>query len=183
MKPHGPWQIVESRDIYRDPWLHLRKDDVVRPDGRPGTYSVVYLKPGVCVLPLDSDGTVTLTEEFHYGVGRVTLEAVSGGVEPNEQPSATARRELQEELGILAKDWTDLGPLDPFTGSVVSPTQLFLARELKFVDRSLEGTETIRPAKMSLEDALRFVQSGRITHAPSCVLILKAWLQLRLASP
>src|SRR5580692_12443866 len=115
MTQHGPWKIVESHEVYRDAWIRLQKDDVIRPDGKPGTYSVVTLKPGVTVLAMDDNGYVYLTEEFHYGVGRTTVEAASGGIEPDERPLDAAKRELQEELGIEAEDWTDLGVVDPFT--------------------------------------------------------------------
>jgi ADP-ribose pyrophosphatase len=178
MQPHGPWQIVESHLIYRDPWIDVRKDDVLRPDGQPGIHSVIRLKPGVTVLALDEAGAVYLTEEFHYAVGRVTLEAVSGGIDQGEDAPTTARRELREELGIAADDWLDLGSVDPFTTNVVSPTQLYLARRLTFLPSAPEGTERIRCVKLPLTEALAMVMDGRITHGPTCVAVLKASLLL-----
>jgi ADP-ribose pyrophosphatase len=176
VKQHGPWQIVQSQDVYRDAWIAVRKDDVIRPDEKPGTHSVVNLKPGVTVVALDDEGAVYLTEEFHYGVGRVTVEAVSGGIEPAEGPLDTAKRELREELGIEAEEWTDIGVVDPFTASVVSPTRLYVARQLRFGDQALEGTEQIRRVKMTLAEAVQQVVTSKITHAPSCVAILKVAL-------
>ena len=177
MTQHGPWQILESHEVYRDSWIAVRQDDVVRPDGKPGTHSVVTIKPGVTVLAMDDDDdNVYLTEEFHYGVGRITIEAVSGGIEADERPLETAKRELREELGIEAEEWIDLGVVDPFTASVVSPTQLYLARKLRFGDQAPEGTEQIRCVKMTLAEALQKVIDSKITHGPSCVLILKAAL-------
>jgi ADP-ribose pyrophosphatase len=173
MKTHGPWKIVSSEEVYRDHWLTLRKDEVIRPDGLPGTYSVATLMSGVCVLALDDDNQVYLTEEFHYGVGRTTLEAVSGGVEVGEDAAATARRELAEELGIVAEEWRDMGAVDPLTGSMVSPARLYLAQKLQFGATDHEGTEQIRCVQMSLADAVQMVMSSEITHGPSCVLILK----------
>lgn len=173
MRAHGPWQIVESNEVYRDPWLMLVKDDVIRPDGKPGTYVVAQLKPGVSVLALDDEGHVHLTEEFHYGVGRVTIETVSGGIEPGEDTLETAKRELREEAGFEAEHWTDLGVVDPFTANVVSPTRLYLARGLTHVGQDLEGTERIRTVRHSLDEAVRMVLDSQITHGPSCVLILK----------
>ncbi len=178
MKQHGPWRIVETKEIYRDPWFHIERDDVIRPDGQPGTYTVVHLKPGVCVLAVDEELQVCLAEEFHYAVGRVTVEAVSGGIEPEEDPLLTAQRELQEELGIQAEVWEPLGSVDPFTASILSPTRMYLARKLSFGPQSLEGTETIRLVKMPLEEAVRRVMASEISHAPSAVLILKAWMLL-----
>lgn len=178
MKQHGPWKIRASREVYKDPWIEVRKDKVIRPDGDDGTHCVVSMKPGVSVLPLDDRGFVHLTEEFHYAVGRTTIESVSGGIEPGEDARGTAARELEEELGIRAGRWTDLGMVDPFTSIVVSPTGLFLARDLSFVDSAPEGTEQIRPVKVKLAEAVDWVISSKITHGPSCVLILKARLFL-----
>ena len=98
---HGPWQILNTTQVYTDPWLSVQKDDVIRPDGLPGTHSVVTIKSGICVLAWQNED-VFLTREFHYAVGRTTLEAVSGGRDHNEPPIAAARRELAEELGIFA---------------------------------------------------------------------------------
>ncbi len=178
MKEHGPWRIVESHGIYRDAWVDLRKDDVIRPDGEPGTYAVVNLKPGVCVLAMDEEQNVYLTKEFHYGVGRVTIEAVSGGIESGEDALLTAQRELQEELGIRAGDWLDLGTVDPFTASVVSPTRLYLARNLEFGDHAQEGTETIACVRMPLADAVQKALDSEISHGPSCVLLFKVQMLL-----
>ena len=174
MREHGPWRILSTREVYRDPWIAVQRDEVIRPDGQPGSHAVVRIKPGVAVLALDDAGQVHLTEEFHYGIGRDALEVVSGGIEPGEDPLAAAQRELAEELGIRAAEWTDLGVVDPFTTIVVSPTRLFLARGLTFGQTDCEGTERIGRRVLPLAAAVEAVLSSRITHAPSCVLILKA---------
>jgi ADP-ribose pyrophosphatase len=176
MQTHGPWKITGTRQVYQDAWLVLRRDEVIRPDGRPGTHVVVEIKPGVSVLALDGAGFAYLTDEFHYGVGRDTLEVVSGGIDPGEDPLTTAQRELREELGITAATWTPFGVVDPFTSIVVSPTYLFLAEGLTFGDHAQEGTERIRCVKMPLAEAVTRVQDSRISHASSAVLILKAHL-------
>ena len=105
---------------------------MVRPDGSPGTFSVVHVKQGISVVAMDDAGIVYLTEEFRYAVGRMSLEVVSGGVEEGEEPLAAAQRELKEELGIEANEWIDLGRADPFTSMVLSPARLFLARQAPF---------------------------------------------------
>jgi 8-oxo-dGTP pyrophosphatase MutT (NUDIX family) len=157
----------------------VQHDEVLRPDGKPGTFTVVHIKPGVCVLPLADDGVVHLTEEFHYAVGQETLECVSGGRDEGESLEEAAQRELREELGIEADVWTDLGRLDPFTACLFSPTQLFLAQKLRFVRKQPEGTELIRPVAMPLGEAVRRVMACEITHAPSMTLILKVAHSLR----
>jgi ADP-ribose pyrophosphatase len=170
----GPWKIVKRHEIYRDPWLRVTKDDVLRPDGSPGTYSVSHMKPGVCVLAIGSGGICHLTEEFHYAVGRVTLECVSGGIDPGENAITTARRELAEELGLTAESWKSLGVVDPFTAIAVSPTELWLAQGLQESDAAPEPTERIRHIRMPLEEVIERVMRSEITHAPSVAAILKA---------
>lgn len=179
MKTHGPWKITGSQDVYRDPWIQVRQDQVIRPDGQPGTHCVVKMKAGVSVLPLDDQGDVYLTWEFHYAIGRYGLEVVSGGMETGEDPLVTASRELREELGIVAKTFTRLTVVDPFTTIIHSPTTLYLAEGLQFVDPAHEGTEQIERIQLPLQEALALVQNGTITHGPSCILILQAWMLRR----
>lgn len=175
--PHGergPWWVNESHVKYEDPWIRVVRDEVTRPDGAAGSYCVAHLKSGVCVVAVSEDRSVHLTREFHYGVNRVTLEAVSGGRDDNEEPLITAKRELQEELGIRAAKWLALGIADPFTANVVSPTHLFLAMELDFGNSDPEGTEEIEMMTLSWSDAITRVYSGEISHAPSGLCLLKA---------
>ncbi len=173
-KPHGPWTVLQSSTKYQDPWLLVVRDEVVRPDGLPGSYCVVHLKHGVCVIALDESGTIHLTKEFHYGVGRTTIEGASGGREAEEPALETAQRELKEELGISAEIWIDLGVTDPFTANVVSPTQMYLAMNLTFGETELEGTEQIERYSIPFHEAVRMVLESEITHSPSCLAILKA---------
>src|SRR4051794_12195637 len=100
MRQHGPWKVRSTRTVHSDPWITLTVDDVVRPDGSSGTFSVVQVKAGVSVLALDEEGNAHLTREFRYAIGRESLEVVSGANESGEEPLDAARRELKEELGI-----------------------------------------------------------------------------------
>jgi ADP-ribose pyrophosphatase len=181
MQHHGPWKIQNSREVYRDAWLAVQLDDVTRPDGQPGTYTTVQLKSGVCVIAVDEHQQVHLTREFHYAVGRVTLEGVSGGIESGESPRSTAERELAEELGLTAKQWRHLGRVDPFTAAIHSPVDLYVARELSTCGSTPEGTEQIEHVVMPFAEALQALQEGKITHAPTCVALL--WLAMDEAAP
>jgi ADP-ribose pyrophosphatase len=179
MRQHGPWTVRSTQEVYRDAWLGLTVDDVIRPDGSHGTFSVTQVRPGISVLALDDEENAYLTEEFRYAVGRPSLEVVSGGVDAGEDPRAAARRELKEELGIEASQWTDLGTVDPFTSMVLSPARLFLARGLHFGEHRRDPTELIRVVKLPLDEVVRAVLESRITHGTSCVVILKAAWMLR----
>jgi ADP-ribose pyrophosphatase len=126
---------------------------------------------------MDEKQNVFLTSEFHYGIGQYSLEAVSGGVEPGEDPDLTARRELQEEIGLVADHWEYVTTVDPFTTIVVSPTRLYIARGLTTAPKDPEGTELIEMVQMPLDEAIEKVTQGEITHAPTCVVLLHAKLK------
>ncbi len=159
--------------MYADPWIEVQRDQVTRPDNQPGTYATVALKSGVCVIALGPDRQVHLTSEFHYAVGRVTLEGVSGGIEDNETAEGAAQRELAEELGLQAARWTHLGQVDPFTAAIRSTVDLFLAQDLTECQRDLEGTELIERVTMPLDEAIELCRRSEISHAPTCVALLR----------
>jgi 8-oxo-dGTP pyrophosphatase MutT (NUDIX family) len=172
----SPYRLASTREVYSNPWIRLREDHVRRPDGAPGVFGVVEMKPGATVLAINAAGDVHLVSEYKYAVGRYTLELVSGGIEAGETPLEAARRELREETGLEAGRWTDLGVVDPFTTVVASPNHLFLARDLSEVSSRPEPGEELRIERVPFPAALEMVRDGRITHAASCVLLLKAAL-------
>jgi ADP-ribose pyrophosphatase len=180
LQQHGPWTIVKSTVKYKNPWMTVREDKVIQPDGKKGIYGTVRLDDGASVLPMDNEGFVYLTKEFHYAVGKVTIEVVSGGRQRGETPLATAKRELGEELGITAEHWTHLGVVYPLTSAVHQKDDLFLAQDLSFGSAKPDGTETIVMKKVSFQKALAMVTDGRIIDARTCTLLLKVKEYLKL---
>jgi 8-oxo-dGTP pyrophosphatase MutT (NUDIX family) len=174
----GLWLSEESVLKFKNDWLELNEDQVVRPDGKPGTFATVTMKPGVSVLAMDDLAQVYLTSEYRYAIERESVEVVSGGIDVDELAIVAARRELREELGIEAAQWLDLGVVDPFTSVIHSQATLFLARKLSLFNAEPEGTEVIKVLKLDLNEAVRMVMESEITHGPSCVLILKAHFYL-----
>lgn len=83
---HGPWTIQETSQKYENSFLTVCEDQVLQPNGQAGSYATVTLKPGVAVLPIDSDGLVYLTRQFRYSLGKESIEVVSGVVEEQESP-------------------------------------------------------------------------------------------------
>lgn len=171
---HGPFEVSATRRVYENPWITVREDRVVRPDGSPGLFGIVDLIPGATVLAQEPDGDVWLVREFKYALGRESLEAVSGALDPGETPEAAAARELEEELGVRASAWRSFGQIDPFTTVVASTNWMFLARGLSPVAAHPDAGEVIVPVRMSLREALDRVDRGEIVHAATVVLLLRA---------
>ncbi|HEX8735410.1 MAG TPA: NUDIX hydrolase [Pyrinomonadaceae bacterium] len=177
-KKNGPWTIKETRRIYQNEFLELFEDKVVQPDGNDGEYATVQMKPGVCALAIDDENNVYLTRQFRYALGAESLEVIAGGSEEGS-PLENAKREAREEMGIEAEEWIDLGTAETDTSIVRSQAHFFVARKLKFTEPEREGTEAMKPVKISFDEAVEKVLNGEIKHALSCVLILKAKMKLR----
>ena len=172
----GDWTVKNTTQKFKSEFFTVNEDEVIKPDGSEGTYATVLLKPGVCVLPLDDEQNVYLTTQYRYAVEKESLEVPCGGLDEGENPLDGARREAKEELGIEAEEWTELARIETDTSIVNSPAYQFLARKLTFKEPDREGTENIKTLKMSLSKAAEKVLNGEITHALSCVLILKAYI-------
>jgi 8-oxo-dGTP pyrophosphatase MutT (NUDIX family) len=178
-KKHGPWTIKGTALQYRDEFIEVNQDQVIRPDGEPGTYAIVRVVRGSVVLPVGADGTVYLTKQFRYAIGRESVEVVGGAIDEEESPLEAAKRELREELGITAEEWAGLGWVSMDTGIIDGPVEMFVARGLSFTEKNQDGTEDIKTVKKTLDEAIEMVMGGEIVHGVSCLLILKADRVLR----
>jgi 8-oxo-dGTP pyrophosphatase MutT (NUDIX family) len=176
---NGPYKVLSTRKAYENPWLSVREDRVIRPGGKEGYFGIVEMKAGSSVLALTPQNEVYLVKEYKYGIERDSIEVMSGALEENEIPLEAAKRELKEELGLEADEWIDLGVVDPFTTAVRSPNYLFIAMGVREGERSPDEGEVLEIIKTPLSNAIDMVMRSEITHAASCVLILKAERYLR----
>jgi len=172
----GPWEVKGTNQIYRDEFVQLNVDEVVRPDGSDGKYATVNLKAGVAVLAIDDRGEIYLTKQHRYAIDTESIEVVSGGVDDGDDPLAAAKKELKEEIGVEAKEWRSFGAINMDTSVVFCPLHLYVVTALTETGAEQEGTEDIKFFKLKLDKAVEMVQRGEITHSASCCLILKVAL-------
>ena len=173
---NGPWKVKHTEEKYRDDFVRFYVDEVLKPNGKPGTYATVQLKEGVAILAFDKDGKVWLTKQFRYAIGKESIEVISGGIDNGEDPLTAAKREAREELGLEGEDWEILPLFHLETSMIKGPVHLFVVRNLRCTERDQDDTEDIKGFKIPLEKAVDMVMQGAITHGPSCVLILKAFM-------
>lgn len=174
MLTNGPWKIISSSKKYFNNWMKVREDEVIRPDGSKGIFGVVELLPGVSVLPIDERGVAYLTKEFRYAIKDYSIEAASGGKDEDESFLEAAKRELEEELGIVGTQWDELSMVNPLTSILYAPQHLFLVRNLSYTKTNREVTEQIEEIKLPFNTLVDMAISGEITHAPTVSLLLKA---------
>lgn len=94
MKKKGPFHLVSTREVYKNPWIRVREDKVIRQGGKDGIFAVIEMKAGSSVLALTADYHAYLVKEYKYGIARESIEIMSGALERLETPLDTAKREL-----------------------------------------------------------------------------------------
>jgi 8-oxo-dGTP pyrophosphatase MutT (NUDIX family) len=170
----NPWKTLRSRISYTNNWLRVREDEVLRPDGQPGIYGVVEIRPSVGVLAFNDDREIALVGQWRYTVGRYGWEIVRGGSSEDETDmQAVARRELIEETGFAAAQWSPLGAVDVCNGVTTDVQHLFVARDLTFTGPHQDPVEEIETRWVPFEEAVLMAGDGRITEVCSVAAILR----------
>ena len=174
MNNKNPWQKISTRTVYENPWLRLREDKVIRPDGKDGIYSVVEIRPSVGVVVINDKDDIALVGQWRYAHDKFSWEIPTGGsAREDETILDAAKRELEEETGIRAVEWTTLGSIDNSNGATTDVANLFLAKGLTFFTPKQEPNEQIITEWINFERAVQMVIEGEITESCSVAAILK----------
>src|SRR5205085_6615129 len=173
----NPWRTLSSSAVYDNPWIRVREDQVIRPDGAPGIYGVVHFKHvAVGVLPVERD-EVYLVGQYRYTLDRYSWEIPEGGCAADEDHLSAAQRELAEETGLRAERWQRMGEAH-LSNSVSDERAIwFLATGLTQGPHQPEGTERLRVRRVPVLEALRMALNGEITDAISLLALMHYQLQ------
>jgi len=160
---------VASREIYRNPWMVFREDDIRRPDGSAGIYAVVDRPTYALVIPYD-EHRFRLVEQFRYPLGARRWEFPQGTAPglADLEPAALAERELREETGLRATSFEALGQLDVAPGMSSQRGWVFLATGISEGQADREHEEQdMRSAWFSRDDVEQMIRTGVIADAQS----------------
>jgi ADP-ribose pyrophosphatase len=157
---------LESREIYRNRWLRLREDKILRSNGKQGIYSVVDKHDCAAVIPIQ-DGQIWLVEQFRYTIQERALELPQGGWEiVIDDPEELARGELKEETGLHATEMVYLGFLWIAYGYSRQKQHVFLATGLTLQERDPDDEEhDIIIHTKPVEEFEQMMLDGRIRDA------------------
>lgn len=168
----NPWRTLSSKEVYSNPWIAVREDAVIRPDGEPGIYGVVhYNNLAVGVLPIE-DECIYLVGQYRYPLNRYSWEIPEGGCAGDEDPLQAAQRELEEETGLRAQHWRQMGEAHLSNSVSDERAVWFLATDLIRGKQCPEGTEQLDLRRVPFVEALAMVLRGEITDALSLLAIM-----------
>jgi 8-oxo-dGTP pyrophosphatase MutT (NUDIX family) len=180
-KIENPWQRLESREIYDNPWISVREDQVINPNGGRGIYGVVSMKAyALGIIPLDNDLNTWLVGQYRYTLDEYSWEIPMGGGDRRLDPLESAKRELKEETGITAGNWEKIMRIHTSNSVTNEEGFVYLAQELEFGNVEYDETEDLKIQKLPFKEALEMVMKGQITDSISVAGILKAARLLHL---
>ena len=166
---------ASSEDIFDGVILHVKRDMVTLSNGNTAVREVIRHIGAVCVIPVTENNEVIVERQYRYPLDRVILEIPAGKLDaPDENRLSAIRRELREETGYTADEWTEIGDFHPAPAYSDEFITMYLARGLHKGERHLDEDEFLDVYSIPLADLVRDVMDGKISDAKTQVCILKA---------
>jgi ADP-ribose pyrophosphatase len=158
-------------------WFEVRRDAALRPDGSQGVYDRVVAPPAVTVLAVDQRQQVAVTRQWIYTHQGPQWRLPAGRIdEEDASPEVAARRELAEETGLAASDWTSLGTINCADSLSNHQDHSFFATGLgEPGETQLEpGEADLEVHWVAVEKVVEMVLAGQLPHAGSAFAVLVA---------
>jgi ADP-ribose pyrophosphatase len=156
---------LSSRLVYDGKLLKVRSDTVRLPDGASAEREWIEHPGAVAVLAVTDAGELVMERQFRYALGRDMIEVPAGKIDPGEDPLQTARRELAEETGYSAAQWSHVATIHLAIGYSNEHIEIYLARGLKQAKAKLDDEEFLEVLTLPLATALAWVREGKITDS------------------
>ncbi|MEC1625005.1 ADP-ribose pyrophosphatase [Bacillus mojavensis] len=178
---HLEEKTIAKEQIFSGKVIDLYVEDVELPNGKTSKREIVKHPGAVAVLAVTDEGKIILVKQFRKPLERTIVEIPAGKLEKGEEPEYTALRELEEETGYTAKKLTKMTAFYTSPGFANEIVHVFLAEELAVLEekRELDEDEFVEVMEVTLEDALKLVESREVYDAKTAYAI--QYLQLKEA--
>ena len=174
----NPWSVTGSRKVYENPWISLTEYDVINPGGGTGIYGKVHFRNiAVAVLALDEQEQLCLVGQYRFTLDRYSWEIPEGGCPIGSDPLEAAQRELREETGLVASEWTRLQEMHLSNSVSDELGIIYLAKGLVQYHAQPEETEQLVVRHVPLREAYRMVNENIITDSLSVAGIQQLWIR------
>lgn len=173
----NPWKTLTEEVVYENPWIKVEHREVLNPAGNPGIYGLVrYKNHAIGIVPIDADGYTYLVGQYRYATDTYEWEIPEGGCPVGTSPIETAQRELKEETGLVASEWTEI--MEFYLSNSVTDEYgiAYVAKGLRQEEAEPEDTEELKLKRLPLREAVAMTLDGRIKDAISILALQRVAL-------
>lgn len=168
-------KVLTKQTEFEGKIITVQQWKVALPDGREAGREIVLHNGAAAVVPVDKQNRVTLVRQHRVAIDQVTLEIPAGKLDdPKEDPFLCAKRELEEETGLLAGKWQKMAHVVTTPGFCTERIALYLATDLTQAKAHTDPDEFLSLVKMPLTEAIMMVEKGQIVDAKTCLGLLLA---------
>lgn len=170
------WKVLESEYLYRAPWLTVRKEKCLLPNGKvmPAYYTLEY-PAWVTALALTKDNRAVLVRQYRHGLDVISIETPGGVVDEGEEPQTAIARELKEETGHVFESYDYLGKISANPATTNNYMHMFLARGgEKVAEQKLDETEDVEVLIYTMDELKSLLREQKIVQALHVTCILYA---------
>ena len=166
---------LSSETVYQGRLLHVKCDRVRLPSGHESTREYIVHPGAVVILPVFENGDVLLERQHRYPLHRDFIEFPAGKIDPGEDDLTCGKRELREETGYAAREWSHVTTLYPSIGYANERLEFYCARQLEFVGGERDVDEFLEVLRVPFDEAMAWLESGKICETKTVVGLF--WLQ------
>ncbi|MBS1547680.1 MAG: NUDIX hydrolase, partial [Bacteroidetes bacterium] len=149
------------------------------PGGKQGVYGVIHFKNiAVGVVPLDDELNTWIVGQYRYPLEAYSWEIPEGGGKRDVPAVESAKRELHEEAGIEATQWTEILQMDLSNSASDEQAVIFVAQGLSFHDPEPDHDEELEQRKLPFAELYEMVRRGEVRDSLTVAAVLKVQLML-----
>ena len=179
MEERGPWKTLKVEERYATPWLSVSHHDVIDPSGTPGIYGVVHFKNiAVGIVPLDEELNTWIVGQYRYPIRAYSWEIPEGGGKRGVPAIESAKRELREEVGIEAQQWTEILHMDLSNSASDEEAIIYVAQGLTFHAPEPDQNEELVMRKLPFAELYAMVMRGEVRDSLTVAAVMKVQLLL-----
>jgi ADP-ribose pyrophosphatase YjhB (NUDIX family) len=176
------WKTLASREVYKNPWIRVREDDIIHPSGKKGIYGVVEIPSGVFVVALNKKKKILMIKQLRYCTNIFSWELPGGGLKPKNSILKQGKEELREEARVSAKNFKILNKTQTQPG-ITTQIDYLLKADITGLTKKDYKEEQLKEGinevgYFSLKEIKKMILNGEINHGQSITAIFLYELSL-----